>query len=65
MICDPACGTAEFLISAAEYIREHYPNMTDKQWELFDTDTFSGFETDPTMLRISAMNLMLHSITRS
>ena len=64
MICDPACGTAGFLISAAEYIREHYPNMTDKQWELFDTDTFSGFETDPTMLRISAMNLMLHSITR-
>ena len=39
--------------------------MTDKQWELFDTDTFSGFETDPTMLRISAMNLMLHSIIRS
>lgn len=64
MICDPACGTAGFLISAAEYIREHYPNMTDKQWELFDTDTFYGFETDPTMLRISAMNLMLHSITR-
>lgn len=64
MICDPACGTAGFLISAAEYIREHYPNMTDKQWELFDTDTFSGFETDPTMLRISAMDLMLHSITR-
>lgn len=64
MICDPACGTAGFLISTAEYIREHYPNMTDKQWELFDTDTFSGFETDPTMLRISAMNLMLHSITR-
>lgn len=64
MICDPACGTAGFLISAAEYIREHYPNMTDKQWELFDTDTFSGFETDSTMLRISAMNLMLHSITR-
>ena len=64
MKIDPACGTAGFLISAAEYIREHYPNMTDKQWELFDTDTFSGFETDPTMLRISAMNLMLHSITR-
>ena len=62
-ICDPACGTAGFLISSAEYIREHYPNMTDKQWEQFDTTTFSGYETDPTMLRISAMNLMLHSIT--
>lgn len=63
-ICDPACGTAGFLISAAEWIREKYPQMTDEQWENFDTKTFSGFETDPTMLRISAMNLMLHSITR-
>ncbi|WP_288544637.1 N-6 DNA methylase, partial [uncultured Clostridium sp.] len=23
-ICDPACGTAGFLVSAAEYIRKHY-----------------------------------------
>ena len=23
-ICDPACGTAGFLISSAEYIRKHY-----------------------------------------
>lgn len=26
---------------------------------------FSGFDTDSTMLRISAMNLMLHSISNS
>lgn len=63
-ICDPACGTAGFLVSASEYIREHFEDkMTDKQWNNFATTMFSGFDTDQTMLRISAMNLMLHSIT--
>jgi type I restriction enzyme M protein len=64
LICDPACGTAGFLVSAAEYIRKHYEDtMTDEQWENFSNKTFTGYDTDHTMLRISAMNLMLHSIT--
>ncbi len=62
-ICDPACGTAGFLVSSAEYIRKHYESvMTSEQWEHFTTTMFSGFDTDYTMLRISAMNTMLHSI---
>lgn len=61
---DPACGTAGFLVSAAEYIRKHYEeDMTAEQWEHFSGEAFSGFDTDRTMLRISAMNLMLHSIS--
>ena len=64
-ICDPACGTAGFLVSAAEYIRKNYEmKMTPEQWQHFDSDCFNGFDTDRTMLRISAMNLMLHSITK-
>ena len=64
VICDPACGTAGFLVSAAEFIREHYEDvMTPEQWEAFSSTTFTGFDTDTTMLRISAMNLMLHSIS--
>lgn len=63
-ICDPACGTAGFLVSTAEYIRKHYEDtMTAEQWEHFAGDAFTGFDTDRTMLRISAMNLMLHSIS--
>ncbi len=63
-ICDPACGTAGFLVSAAEYIRANYENtMTAEQWEHFAGEAFTGFDTDRTMLRISAMNLMLHSIS--
>lgn len=63
-ICDPACGTAGFLVSASEYIRKHYEEtMTSEQWEHFTGDAFTGFDTDFTMLRISAINLMLHSIS--
>jgi len=62
-ICDPACGTAGFLVSSAEYIREKYEaEMTSEQWEHFAGEMFTGFDTDRTMLRLSAMNLMLHSI---
>lgn len=63
-ICDPACGTAGFLVASAEYIRSHYEDtMTNEQWEHFSGLMFTGFDTDRTMLRLSAMNLMLHSIT--
>lgn len=63
-ICDPACGTAGFLVSSAEYIRENYEEkMTVEQWDNFNGKIFSGFDTDRTMLRLSAMNLMLHSIS--
>lgn len=69
LVCDPACGTAGFLISAAEHIRTKYENsMTTEQWNAFSgingaAPQFSGFEMDQTMLRISAMNLMLHEVS--
>ena len=63
-ICDPACGTAGFLVSSAQYLRAHYEDsMTPEQWQHFAGPMFPGFDMDRTMLRISAMNLMLHSIT--
>ena len=68
LICDPACGTAGFLITAAEYIRKHYGStMTEGDWAAFSgveggPRQFSGFETDQTMLRISTMNMLLHSV---
>ena len=68
LICDGAMGTAGFLISAAEYIRERYEaDMTQADWDCFAgangaQPQFTGFEIDQTMLRISAMNLMLHGV---
>ena len=64
IIVDPACGTAGFLVSAAAYIRNNYEDtMNAAQWDAFQSTMFTGFDTDRTMLRISAMNLMLHSIS--
>lgn len=66
LICDPAMGTAGFLISAAEHLRaQHEADMTQVDWDCFAgangaVPQFTGFEIDQTMLRISAMNLMLH-----
>ena len=63
-ICDPACGTAGFLISASEFVRKNYEDKMDSaDWQWFAKQMFNGYDMDRTMLRISAMNLMLHSIT--
>ena len=63
-VCDPACGTAGFLISCAEYIRNKYGSkMTEEQWKKYATESFTGYDTDETMCRLSCMNLMLHSVT--
>ncbi len=63
-ICDPAMGSAGFLCAAVQYITEHFAtellNVDNKK--KFNTTMFSGFDTDQTMLRIGAMNMMLHGV---
>lgn len=64
-ICDPACGTAGFLVAAAEYLQEHHPAAlyaTPASSRRFNRDTFHGFDFDSTMLRIGSMNMLLHGI---
>ena len=63
-ICDPALGTAGFDVESAKYIMEHYKaELTNKQTgRHFRTTMFNGFDTDQKMLRIAAMNLMLHGV---
>ncbi|HXH05342.1 MAG TPA: class I SAM-dependent DNA methyltransferase [Vicinamibacterales bacterium] len=64
VICDPACGTAGFLMVAAEYLRERYPTLLhDRQLnEHFHHRMFHGFDFDNTMLRIGSMNMLLHGV---
>ena len=64
VICDPACGTAGFLVGAAEYLRHHHPEMllTEKPRSHFHHHMFHGFDFDNTMLRIGSMNMLLHGI---
>jgi type I restriction enzyme M protein len=63
-ICDPACGTAGFLVASAEYLREHHTSLfaDQSQREHFHGEAFTGFDFDATMLRIGSMNMMLHGL---
>ncbi len=63
-ICDPACGTAGFLVAASEYIRENHPaTLTDTaQRKHFHHSMFHGYDFDSTMLRIGSMNMLMHGV---
>ena len=63
-ICDPACGTAGFLIAASEYVRHTHPEVEHDQQarQHFHNSMFHGFDFDSTMLRIGSMNMLLHGI---
>jgi type I restriction enzyme M protein len=64
VICDPACGTAGFLVAAGEYLRRQYPDLLHdaKRRKHFHDGLFHGFDFDNTMLRIGSMNLLLHGV---
>jgi type I restriction enzyme M protein len=64
VICDPACGTAGFLVAAGEYLRERHPEIfrEAKLKEHFHRQLFHGFDFDSTMLRIGSMNMLLHGV---
>ena len=64
VICDPACGTAGFLVAAGEYLREKHPEVLrdDKMRRHFHEKMFHGFDFDGTMLRIGSMNMLLHGV---
>ena len=64
IICDPAAGTCGFLVAAGEYLRRRHPEVLrdPKLRKHFHDTMFNGFDFDGTMLRIGAMNMMLHGI---
>ena len=63
-ILDPAMGSAGFLLSSARYISEHQKQdlMNAENQKRYKEELFSGFDTDQSMLRIGAMNMMLHGV---
>ena len=64
VIVDPAAGSAGFLVSAQQYLRDNHADLFHNQGlkEHFNNDMFYGFDMDRTMLRIGAMNMMLHGV---
>ena len=65
VICDPACGTSGFLVSAGEYLKENYKEeifFNKLKKDHYMNHMFHGYDMDRTMLRIGAMNMMTHGI---
>src|SRR3989344_5075533 len=75
-ICDPACGTAGFLVSAFEHILKNNTSvdlikegnfagdkLNENQWRILREETLYGYDFDDVMLKISLMNLMMHGIS--
>ncbi|TOD66157.1 SAM-dependent DNA methyltransferase [Vibrio parahaemolyticus] len=63
-ICDPSSGTCGFLMAAVEYVEEHHAKEVNKpeNRKHFNNEMFTGFDFDRHMLRIGAMNMLLHGI---
>ena len=65
VICDPAFGSAGFLIAAATYLKENCKQevfFDRKNKDHYMNHMFHGFDMDRTMLRIGAMNMMTHGV---
>lgn len=65
VICDPACGTAGFLVAASEHLIKNHSDTIfkdSKSHRRFNDNTFHGFDFDNTMLRIGSMNMLLHGV---
>jgi type I restriction enzyme M protein len=78
VIGDPACGTAGFLVETMHYLQRKYTSpegiighdgekvysgdLLEPYREHIQTNLIHGFDFDVTMLRIAAMNLLLHGI---
>lgn len=62
VICDPACGTAGFLLSAHEYVRRNTPGLRSTQRRHLRTKAIRGVELVREVARLAAMNLLLHGV---
>ena len=77
-ICDPACGTAGFLLAAFEYIKRTHTTKAslDKgevtgdqlkpaQWDFLQEHALTGYDNDADMVKIAVMNLYLHQLEKA
>ena len=77
-ICDPACGTAGFLISAFTHILRSNTEPADlshgnldgallkpAQWRFLEEQAFTGYDNDANMVKIGILNLYLHQLEKA
>lgn len=67
-ICDPACGTAGFLVAAFNYLKEKYTDksgrlaLNPEQTKKLYNETIFGWDMEPLMVKFSLANLYLHGL---
>ena len=77
-ICDPACGTAGFLIASFTHILREHTKPADlkrgrvdggllkpAQWKFLEEQAFTGYDNDANMVKIAILNLYLHQLERA
>jgi len=77
-ICDPACGTAGFLIAAYDHIRRNHTSKAElakghpigdqlkpAQWKFLEDQAFTGYDNDANMVKIGILNLYLHRLEKA
>lgn len=66
IIVDPAAGSAGFLVEAGEYLKRNNEDLfaVKELKDHYNNDMFYGNDMDRTMLRIGAMNMMLHGVEK-
>ena len=62
IVCDPACGTAGFLLAAHDYLQRTNPRMTLNQRAKLATKSIRGVELVEEVARLATMNLLLHGV---
>lgn len=60
-VYDGAIGSAGFLVEAFEFMKKQ-KNMTSKDWDCLQNDTFFGKEKTPLAYVMGVMNMILHGI---
>jgi type I restriction enzyme M protein len=61
-VCDPACGTGGFLLSAYAHMKVKPASRDKGVATRLRFDTFTGYDIVPGVVRLAAMNLYLHGI---
>ena len=77
-ICDPACGTAGFLISSYNHMLKKKTKPVDlargtvdggllkpSQWKFLEERAFTGYDNDANMVKIAILNLYLHQLEKA
>jgi type I restriction enzyme M protein len=77
-VCDPAAGTAGFLIAAYNHILTKHTSKGDlargqvtgnrlspAQWKFLEEQAFTGYDNDANMVKIAILNLYLHRLEKA